>query len=82
MTPSWTLTYHARPWSLNGRMVLENVSGPGAIGVAPDLTSTYLGGADMPDATCSIDGCNRRAKARGWCMKHYKRWYNHGGVCA
>ena len=32
----------------------------------------------MPDATCSIDGCNRRAKARGWCMKHYKRWYLHG----
>ena len=76
--PAWQLTYHARPWSLNGRMRAENVSGPGAIGVAPDLTSTCLGGADMPDATCSIDGCNRRAKARGWCMKHYKRWYLHG----
>lgn len=27
---------------------------------------------------CSIDGCDRSAKARGWCGKHYKRWQTHG----
>jgi hypothetical protein len=28
--------------------------------------------------TCSIDGCNRTHKARGWCGTHYLRWRNHG----
>lgn len=27
---------------------------------------------------CSIDGCERLAIARGWCLKHYKRWRNNG----
>ena len=27
---------------------------------------------------CSIDGCETRAYARGWCSKHYTRWRNHG----
>ena len=27
---------------------------------------------------CSIDGCQTRAYARGWCSKHYTRWRNHG----
>lgn len=27
---------------------------------------------------CSIDGCERRVYARGWCEKHYKRWRKHG----
>lgn len=27
---------------------------------------------------CSIDGCNNPAKTRGWCGKHWSRWYTHG----
>ena len=25
---------------------------------------------------CSIVGCNRPSKARGWCQTHYMRWYD------
>lgn len=32
--------------------------------------------------TCSISGCNRPARARGWCMAHYDRWRRHGDVLA
>ena len=28
--------------------------------------------------SCSIDGCNQLAWARGWCRKHYARWRAHG----
>lgn len=27
---------------------------------------------------CSIEGCDSRIQARGWCSKHYKRWRQHG----
>ena len=62
----------------DGRMRLENLSGPGAIGVAPDPANDWIGVADMANATCSIDGCNKPAKSRGWCSKHYTRWKRHG----
>lgn len=29
---------------------------------------------------CTIDGCNNRHEARGYCSKHYKRWQVHGNV--
>lgn len=29
-------------------------------------------------AKCSIDGCSNLEKARGWCGKHYMRWWEHG----
>lgn len=28
--------------------------------------------------TCSRPECDSRVLARGWCVKHYKRWYKHG----
>lgn len=27
---------------------------------------------------CAVDGCERDARKRGWCDKHYKRWQAHG----
>jgi len=27
---------------------------------------------------CSIEGCTQPAKTRGWCNKHYLRWWTHG----
>jgi hypothetical protein len=27
---------------------------------------------------CSIAGCGREAIARGWCKRHWERWYKHG----
>ena len=29
-------------------------------------------------ATCSVEDCNSKVMARGWCAKHYKRWESHG----
>lgn len=28
--------------------------------------------------SCSVVGCDRPAKARGWCHLHYRRWREHG----
>lgn len=28
--------------------------------------------------TCKIDGCDKRARGRGWCAAHYWRWRKHG----
>lgn len=27
---------------------------------------------------CSVDGCEKRAKTRGWCSAHYERWRRNG----
>lgn len=30
------------------------------------------------DLLCSIEGCIAPAKIRGWCAKHYQRWFRWG----
>jgi hypothetical protein len=30
------------------------------------------------DRTCSVDGCERHVRARGWCARHYDRWRVNG----
>lgn len=32
----------------------------------------------MSTKVCSVPGCGRPAKARGWCHRCYKRWLKHG----
>lgn len=32
----------------------------------------------QPHSTCSVSDCTNRHLARGWCKKHYHRWYRHG----
>ena len=27
---------------------------------------------------CTVDGCDKTARARGWCSMHYERWRKHG----
>lgn len=39
---------------------------------------TFLGGPNVADRTCSIDGCERKVYGRGWCSMHWKRWYKYG----
>lgn len=28
--------------------------------------------------TCSVEGCEKLARVRGWCQMHYSRWHRHG----
>lgn len=28
--------------------------------------------------TCTVDGCDRPSRARGWCKMHWHRWRRHG----
>lgn len=33
----------------------------------------------MSSRVCSIEDCERQARARGWCEMHYRRWKRRGG---
>jgi hypothetical protein len=34
------------------------------------------------ETACSVPGCTRIAKARGWCVPHWKRWRRNGNPTA
>lgn len=34
----------------------------------------------LDSVPCSVSGCTRRAKTRGWCSAHYERWRVHGDI--
>lgn len=36
----------------------------------------------MSRGTCSVEGCGKRVKARGWCDMHDYRWRTHGDTSA
>lgn len=36
----------------------------------------------MTDATCSVPGCGRKFRARGWCGSHWNRWKKTGDIQA
>lgn len=36
----------------------------------------------MSAALCSVSGCEKKARTRGWCSGHYERWLKHGDVRA
>lgn len=36
----------------------------------------------MKNPTCMIDDCESPTRSRGWCSKHYQRWYHHGSPMA
>lgn len=31
---------------------------------------------------CTMEGCDREASSRGWCLPHWKRWRRHGDPAA
>jgi hypothetical protein len=30
--------------------------------------------------TCSVDGCNNKHKAKGFCFPHYRQWERYGEI--
>lgn len=32
----------------------------------------------MAERRCTVEGCDRPMRARGWCTRHYQRWQRHG----
>lgn len=32
----------------------------------------------MTDVTCSVKGCGKPARSRGWCRSHYMNWWRRG----
>lgn len=42
------------------------------------MTEHILPTAPAPSNLCSIPDCDRPTYGRGWCGKHYQRWWKHG----
>ena len=41
-------------------------------------SSPPLESITLSTETCSVQGCERPFRARGWCITHYERWRIHG----
>lgn len=37
---------------------------------------------DDPGRICSVEGCSTPSRRRGWCHRHYNRWYKYGDPLA
>lgn len=51
---------------------------PGAAPTAPGVAS--IGGADVTERTCSVDGCERRPPWGSMCSMHYTRLLRYGNL--
>lgn len=56
----------------------RNEGGSGAGGTAPSRGQHLARGVVMAKRTCSVEGCESTAHARGFCPKHYTRWKKAG----
>lgn len=39
-------------------------------------------GKRSPNPTCSVEGCEKKTRARGWCTAHWTMWRRHGDPLA
>lgn len=46
--------------------------------VRENCLPTHAKHCGHPRPLCSIEGCDRASKSRGWCATHYERWRQHG----
>lgn len=58
----------------------QYVEKPGVVGATPAMVNTCVGGADVAQVTCSVDGCGKPFLARGWCAMHWSRWRRYGDL--
>lgn len=63
-----------RPYKMNGPAVRKHPGPCHGRSVPMDSKSN--------SNLCSIDGCDQPIQGRGWCKKHYSRWYRNGDPLA